>query len=127
MPGSDGNRFYSSIRSVTSTSFIYPFAGIYFFLCNRAWWPLLGRRLIPLVAVSVVVFGFLFTFAYIPQVVFLALFGHGFGAWLNALFLVLGEGQVIIALLFEALLVDEQLVDTFDAVGGGDFILEVPD
>lgn len=47
---------------------------------------------------------------------FLALFGHGPGAFLNAAFLVLGEGAVIIALLFEALLVDETLVDVFDAV-----------
>lgn len=89
---------------------------MFFFATHRAWWPLLGRRLIPLVFVSIVVFGFLFTFTYLPQVAFLALFGHGPGAWLNATFLVLGEGAVIIALLFEALLVDETMVDVFDAV-----------
>ena len=37
-------------------------------------------------------------------------------AWLNATFLVLGEGAAIAALLFEAFFVDETLVDVFDAV-----------
>lgn len=46
---------------------------------------------------------------------FLAIF-HGPGAWLNATFLVLGEGSAIVALLFEAFFVDETLVDVFDAV-----------
>jgi hypothetical protein len=104
------------LKSVVSSSWLYPFKGIYFFAANPSFWPLLGQRLIPLVFVSVVIFGFLFTFAYLPQVAFLALFGHGPGAFLNAAFLVLGEGAVIIALLFEALLVDETLVDVFDAV-----------
>jgi hypothetical protein len=104
------------LKSVVSASWLYPFKGIYFFATNPPFWPLLGRRLIPLVFVSIVVFGFLFTFTYLPQVAFLALFGHGPGAFLNAAVLVLGEGAVIIALLFEALLVDEILVDVFDAV-----------
>lgn len=41
---------------------------------------------------------------------------HGRLAWLNATFLVLGEGAAIVALLFEAFFVDETLVDVFDAV-----------
>ena len=45
----------------------------------------------------------------------LAIF-HGPLAWVNGAFLVLGEGAVIIALLFEAFFVDETLVDVFDAV-----------
>lgn len=47
-------------------------------------------------------------------------------AWLNATFLVLGEGAAIVALLFEAFFVDETLVDVFDAVlidrGYGDLV-----
>ncbi|KAL6721384.1 hypothetical protein ACLMJK_000487 [Lecanora helva] len=50
-----------------------------------------------------------------PQVAFLAIF-HGHLAWLNATFLVLGEGAAIVALLFEAFFVDETLVDVFDSV-----------
>jgi hypothetical protein len=103
------------INPVVSASWLYPFKGIYFFAAHPAWWPLLGRRIFPLIVVSILVFGFLFTFAFLPQVAFLAIF-HGPAAFINATFLVLGEGSVIIALLFEALLVDETLVDVFDAV-----------
>ena len=49
------------------------------------------------------------------QVALLAVF-HGHLAWLNATFLVLGEGAAIVSLLFEAFFVDETLVDVFDAV-----------
>ena len=57
----------------------------------------------------------LFIWTYLPQVAFLAIF-HGPGAWVNATFLVLGEGAAIVALLFEAFFVDETLVDVFDGV-----------
>jgi len=103
------------INSVVCASFLYPFKGIYYYLAHPAFWPLFGRRLIPLIVTSIVVLGLLFTFTYLPQVAFLAIF-HGHLAWFNAAFLVLGEGQVVIALLFEALLVDETLVNVFDAV-----------
>ncbi|RAL60634.1 hypothetical protein DID88_009952 [Monilinia fructigena] len=102
------------IKSVVSASFLYPFKGIWYFCADRQFYPLFGRRLIPLTITSIVVLGVLFTFTYLPQVAFLAIW-HGPGAWFNAAFLVLGEGQVLIALLFEALLVDETLVDVFDA------------
>jgi hypothetical protein len=101
------------IKHVVSASFLYPFKGIYYYLSHPFLWPLFGRRLIPLIVVSIVVLGLLFTFAYLPQVAFLAIF-HGHLAWFNAAFLVLGEGQVVIALLFEALFVDETLVNVFD-------------
>jgi len=77
-------------------------------------YPLFGRRLIPLTIVSVVVLALLFIFTYVPQALFLHIF-HGPTAWFNAVFLVLGEGQVLVALLFEAFLVDETLVNVFDA------------
>jgi hypothetical protein len=101
------------IRNVVSASFLYPFKGIWYFCAHREYYPLFGRRLIPLTITSVVVLGLLFAFTYLPQVAFLLIF-HGPTAWISAVFLVLGEGQVVIALLFEALLVDETLVDVFD-------------
>ncbi|PBP16325.1 hypothetical protein BUE80_DR012973 [Diplocarpon rosae] len=102
------------IRNVVSASALYPFKGIWYFCAHREFWPLFGRRLIPLIVTSIVVLGLLFAFTYLPQVAFLAIF-HGPVAWFNAAILVLGEGQVVIALLFEALLVDETLVNVFDA------------
>jgi hypothetical protein len=101
------------VRNVVSSSWLYPFKGIWYFSAHREFWPLWGRRLVPLTITSIVILGLLFTFTYLPQVAFLALF-HGPGAWVNAVFLVLGEGQIVIALLFEAMLVDETLVNVFD-------------
>ncbi len=101
------------IRNVVSASFLYPFKGIYYFLSHREYWPLFGRQLIPLSVISLVILGLLFTFTYVPQAVFLLIF-HGPTAWFNAVFLVLGEGQILVALLFEAFMVDETLVNVFD-------------
>lgn len=101
------------IRNVVSASWLYPFKGIWYFCAHSEFYPLFGRRLIPLTITSIVVLLLLFMFAYLPQVALLAIW-HGPGAWFNAVFLVLGEGQVVIALLFEALLVDETLVNVFD-------------
>ena len=69
----------------------------------------------PSLLLSIFVLTNLFLWAYLPQVAFLAIF-HGKLAWLNATFLVLGEGAAIVALLFEAFFVDETLVDVFDSV-----------
>ena len=66
--------------------------------------------MIPLMVTSIVILGLLFTFTYLPQVAFLMIF-HGHVAWFNTVFLVLGEAQVVITLLFEALLVDETVVN----------------
>lgn len=78
-------------------------------------YPLFKARLIPIILLSAFIYVNLFLWTFLPQVAFLAIF-HGPGAWLNATFLVLGEGAAIVALLFEAFFVDECLVDIFDAV-----------
>jgi uncharacterized protein involved in cysteine biosynthesis len=67
------------------------------------------------VLLSTFILANLFIWTDLPQVAFLAIF-HGPGAWINAAVLVLGEGAAIVALLFEAVFVDETLVDVFDAV-----------
>ncbi|KAI9844055.1 MAG: hypothetical protein M1838_002346 [Thelocarpon superellum] len=96
-------------------SWLYPLKGITYFATHPFLWPLLKARLIPCLLLSIVILAILFLFTYLPQVAFLALF-HGRLAWFNAAFLVLGEGSVIIALLFEAWFVDETQADVFDAV-----------
>jgi hypothetical protein len=101
------------IRNVVSASALYPFKGILYFAQHREFYPLLQRRLIPLTVTSIIVLVMLFMFTYLPQVAFLLIF-HGPAAWVSGVFLVLGEGQVVIALLFEAFLVDETCVDVFD-------------
>ncbi|KAJ7759458.1 hypothetical protein DFH07DRAFT_446559 [Mycena maculata] len=98
-----------------TSAYWYPFKGFYFCMKHRFLWPLFRARFIPCLVLSIVVLPTLFIFTYLPQVAFLAIF-QGHLAWFNAVFLVLGEGAVIIALLFEAFFVDETLVKIFDAV-----------
>ncbi|KAH6608853.1 hypothetical protein Trco_002199 [Trichoderma cornu-damae] len=92
----------------------YPIRGIWYFVRNRQFWPLLFGRLVPLSLISFFVYFLLFSFAFLPQFLFLAIF-HGWGAWLNAVVLVLGEGLVIVQAVFEGFFVDECRVDVFDA------------
>lgn len=84
-------------------------------------------RLLPCLLLSLFVLATLFFWTYLPQVALLAIF-HGPLAWVNAAFLVLGEGAAVVALLFEAFFVDETLVDVFDAVlineGLGDLVAQ---
>ena len=100
--------------------------GIYYFIVHRFLWTFLRARLLPIILLSAFIYVNLFLWTYLPQVAVLHIF-HGPAAWVNAAVLVLGEGQVIIALLFEAFLVDETLVDIFDSVlineGLQDFVL----
>ncbi|KXJ89439.1 hypothetical protein Micbo1qcDRAFT_12611 [Microdochium bolleyi] len=108
-----GGRPYGYLsRALTAAS--YPLRGIYYFLRHPAYYPLWFSRLLPLGLLSLLIYTILFTFAFLPQYAFLALF-HGWGAWVNALVLVLGEGLVIIQGLFEGFFVDECRVDVFDA------------
>lgn len=97
----------------------YPLSGIYYFLRHPAYYPLFLGRLLPLSLISVLVYTILFTFAFLPQYAFLAIF-HGWGAWVNAVVLVLGEGLVIIQGLFEGFFVDECRVDVFDVSSSAD-------
>ncbi|KOS23360.1 Regulator of rDNA transcription protein 8 [Escovopsis weberi] len=92
----------------------YPIQGIWYFMRNREFWPLFLGRLLPLSLISLLVYFILFTFTFLPQYAFLIFF-HGWGAWVNAIVLVLGEGLVIIQALFEGFFVDECRVDVFDA------------
>jgi hypothetical protein len=90
--------------------------GIYYLLTHRFLWPLLKTRFILCAILSIFVYLFLFIFTYLPQVALLAIFQGGL-AWVNAAFLVLGEGSAIIALLFEAFFADHTLVEIVDSVG----------
>ncbi|KAJ5172148.1 hypothetical protein N7492_004741 [Penicillium capsulatum] len=99
----------------TRAAWLYPILGIHYFATHRFLWPLFKARLLPIVLLSTFIYFLLFFFTYLPQVAFLSIF-QGVGAWVNGAFLVLGEGAVIVAALFEAFFVDETLVDIFDSV-----------
>ncbi|KAH9919927.1 uncharacterized protein B0H18DRAFT_881472 [Fomitopsis serialis] len=104
------------LHVATSSPWLYPFKGMYFFMGHSFLWPVLRARLLPCFILSLIVYTFLFLVAYLPQVAFFAIFYGRSLAWVNAAFLVLGEGAAIVAILFEAFFVDEGLADIFDAV-----------
>ncbi|CAI6334955.1 unnamed protein product [Periconia digitata] len=95
---------------------LYQLKGVIYFVRHPFLYPLLQARLIPAVLLSAFVLLNLFVWTYLPQVAFLALFHKTGSAWFNATFLILGEGSAVVAILFEAFLVDESQVDIFDAV-----------
>ncbi|KAL1306615.1 hypothetical protein AAFC00_005296 [Neodothiora populina] len=95
---------------------LFVLQGIYHFLRHRYMWPLFRTRLIPLTLLSVCVVTLLFLTTYLPQVAILSLFHGRDSAFANGAFLVLSEANLIIAILFEAFLVDKTQVDSFDAV-----------
>jgi len=102
-------------RAPSKTVTDHELQGIFYVLSHPSFYPLFKSRMIPIILLSVFIYTNLFIWTYLPQVAFLAIWS-GPAAWLNATFLVLGEGSAIVALLFEAFFVDETLVDTFDAV-----------
>ncbi|KAH9831753.1 uncharacterized protein C8Q71DRAFT_283236 [Rhodofomes roseus] len=104
------------LHVATSSPWLYPFKGMYCFMTHSFLWPVLRARSLPCFILSLAVYTFLFLVAYLPQVAFFAIFYGRALAWVNAAFLVLGEGAAIVALLFEAFFVDESLADIFDAV-----------
>ncbi|EOA84986.1 hypothetical protein ACJQWK_06744 [Exserohilum turcicum] len=95
---------------------IYLLKGVVFFLAHPFLYPLLRARLLPAFLLSLFVLVTLFFWTLLPQVLFLKLFHPAGSAWVNAVFLVLGEGAAVVALLFESFFVDESQVDVFDAV-----------
>ncbi|KAK4447774.1 outer spore wall protein RRT8 [Podospora aff. communis PSN243] len=93
----------------------FPIKGIWYFLRRPYFYPLFVGRLLPLSIISLLVYFVLFTFAFLPQLAFLAIFQGWAAACINATMLVLGEGLVVIQGIFEGFFVDECRVDVFDA------------
>jgi len=102
-----------AVRALTSAA--YPIRGIWYFLRRPEFYPLFVGRLLPLSVISFLVYFLLFTFAFLPQFLFLLIFHGRTGALVNTTVLVLGEGLVVIQGLFEGFFVDECRVDIFDA------------
>jgi hypothetical protein len=100
------------VRALISAS--YPIRGIWYFLRHPEFYPLFVGRLLPLSIISFLVYFLLFTFAFLPQYLFLLIFQGHAGDLVNTTVLVLGEGLVIIQGLFEGFFVDECRVDIFD-------------
>ncbi|KAF8462916.1 hypothetical protein BDZ91DRAFT_732673 [Kalaharituber pfeilii] len=96
-------------------AFLFVFAGMYHFARHAHLWPPFIKRIPKLLTISIIVTTVLFIFTYLPQVALLAFF-HGPLAWVNAAFMVLNEAATIITFVAENFMVEEGLVDVFDAV-----------
>ncbi|RPA85968.1 hypothetical protein BJ508DRAFT_200540, partial [Ascobolus immersus RN42] len=89
--------------------------GIGYLLTHRQLFPPFVRYIIPLVLLTFGVFFFLFAFTYIPQVAILSFF-HGPLAFTNAVFIILGEGATLVAVIAENWMCESGIVDIFDCV-----------
>ncbi|KAI5776913.1 hypothetical protein EDC01DRAFT_680781 [Geopyxis carbonaria] len=101
--------------TLSSGTYLYPLRGLLYFATHRSLWRPLTSRLIPLATLSVSVLAGMFTFTYVPQSMLFTLFS-GPVAWLSTLLLVLSESATIITVLARSFLVEDALVDLFDAV-----------
>lgn len=88
--------------------------GIFYFLRHRSLWKPLISKLTPTMTLSAGVVAFMFTFIYLPQMAVLAIV-NGPLAVLSSVLLTLSESSVIINLLSRNFLIQDALVDTFDA------------
>ncbi|KAL0632160.1 hypothetical protein Q9L58_008953 [Maublancomyces gigas] len=102
-------------QAVESGAYLYPVKGIFYFASHRNLWGPLTSRLAPLLGLSTGVIASMFMFTYVPQSILLT-FVNGPVAWISTIALVLSESAVIITALSRSFLIDEALIDIFDAV-----------
>ena len=114
--GSKKNGLPKFLRANFTFSFVYPLKGIWYFASHRYLHPLAKTRIVPVILISVCVLTLLFMTAYLPLVAALAIFHIKGSAWVNATFLILEIGTLVVAVLFEGLFADHTQVDIFDAV-----------
>jgi hypothetical protein len=90
---------------------------VFYYLTHRHLWSPLLSQLVPVAALSIGVLMLMFLFAYMPQMEVLAAVSGPF-AVVGAGVLVMAESSAIAGWLSWAFLVEEAVVDTFDAVSG---------
>ncbi|EJD40836.1 hypothetical protein AURDEDRAFT_90687 [Auricularia subglabra TFB-10046 SS5] len=104
----------ASRQFVSSNAYQYPIKGIFHLLHRKELWPPVTKRILPCLALSTAVLVVMFSLAYLPQVAVLALF-NGPLAFVNAAGLVLSESSFIVNQLARAFIIEDSLIDLFDA------------
>ncbi|KZO93468.1 hypothetical protein CALVIDRAFT_485877, partial [Calocera viscosa TUFC12733] len=90
--------------------------GIYYLLRHPVLFRPMRKRLPLALLISTIIITLMFLLTYLPQVAFLALFKiHGPLAFLHAALAVLSESATIISFVLETFIIEEQVVDIFDA------------
>ncbi|WPG98965.1 Hypothetical protein R9X50_00176700 [Acrodontium crateriforme] len=96
-----------------SGAYIYPFKGIYYLATHKDLYKPLFKRLTPTLTLGAGVTTFMFLFTYLPQVAVMV-FTSGPIAALTGALLVLSESSTLTMVLSKALLIEDNLIDTFD-------------
>ena len=91
-----------------------PLQGIAYFAAHRALWRPLLSVVAPTLATGLAVTAAMFAFTYVPQATVLALV-NGPLAIVATVLLVLSESSTLLSVLAKTFLIDDALVDTFDA------------
>lgn len=103
-----------AFQAASSGSYLYPIKGIFFFLRNRTLWSPLASKILPTLGLAVGVVIFMFTFTYLPQVG-LMFFTNGPLAPFTTILLILSESATITNILSRNFIVQDAIIDTFDA------------
>lgn len=103
-----------SKEAVLSRSYLYPPLGVLYFLRHASLWSPVLNRILPCLLLSVGVLVPMFVFTYLPQAGILSLVNGPIGA-VNAAALVLSESSFIINYVARTFLLEQALVDLFDA------------
>ncbi|RYP73196.1 hypothetical protein DL770_007825 [Monosporascus sp. CRB-9-2] len=100
-------------ETAKSGSYMYPFKGIVYFLTHRSLWKPFISRIIPILGLSIGVFGTMLFLTYLPQLAILA-FVNGPIAVFTTVLLILNESTTIVNLISRNFMLQDALVDTFD-------------
>lgn len=101
-------------QAAKSGSFLYPLRGIAYFLMHRELWRPFASRLLPTLSLAAGVTTFMFFFTYLPQLAILV-FVNGPLAVFTTVLLILSESSTIINLVSRNFMLQDALLDTFDA------------
>ncbi|THH09730.1 hypothetical protein EW145_g1794 [Phellinidium pouzarii] len=107
---------FSTMSSTTdaSRSYLYPPLGVLYFTRHPSLWPPVLSRILPCLVLGVGVLVPMFIFTYIPQAAVLSVMNGPVGAF-SAAALVCSESSIIINALSRVFLLDQALLDLFDA------------
>ncbi|RYP10677.1 hypothetical protein DL765_008037 [Monosporascus sp. GIB2] len=100
-------------EAAKSGSYMYPLKGIIYFLTHRSLWKPFTSRIIPILALTIGVFGTMLFLTYVPQLAILV-FVNGPLAVFTTVLLILNESSTIVNFISRNFLLQDALVDTFD-------------
>ncbi|GJJ14739.1 hypothetical protein Clacol_009006 [Clathrus columnatus] len=99
---------------IVAGTYVYPLKGVYYLLTHPNLYGMVTSRLLPTMALGLIITTVMFFFTYVPQAALLTLLNGPFGV-INAVSLVLSESATVTMMLARNFTLKETLVDIFDA------------